>query len=85
MYHMFNVSLGLHCNPQLQRPHRLLQRAICLELHGRMTISACADFAQAMQWLTLRCWGLAPVALRGHGGEVSVNTLCPASHVDGLP
>ena len=30
-------------------------------------------------------WGLAPVALRGHGGEVWVNTLCPASHVDGLP
>jgi hypothetical protein len=32
-----------------------------------------------------RCWGLAPVALRGHDGEVSVNTLRPASHVDGLP
>ena len=30
-------------------------------------------------------WGLAPVALRGLGGEVLVNTLCPASHVDGLP
>ena len=29
--------------------------------------------------------GLAPVALRGHDGEVSVNTLSPASHVDGLP
>ena len=77
---MFNNGLGLHCNPQLQQLHRLLHKLPC-----RIPISACAGFAQAMQWLTVRCWGLAPVALRGHGGEVSVNTLCPASHVDGLP
>ena len=47
--------------------------------------SACARLLIAFSWLHLRCWGLAPVALRGHGGEVLVNTLCPASHVDGLP
>ena len=44
--------------------------------------SACARLLIAISWLHLRCLGL---ALRGHGGEVSVNTLCPASHVDGLP
>ena len=53
--------------------------------HGRWPTSARADIAQTILWLIIRRWGLAPVALRGLGGEVSVNTLCPASHVDGLP
>ena len=47
--------------------------------------SAHIELKQSLCWLTFHRWGLAPVALRGHGGEVSVNTLCPASHVDGLP
>ena len=47
--------------------------------------SAYARLLIAFSWLHLSCWGLAPVALLGHGGEVLVNTLCPASHVDGLP
>ena len=47
--------------------------------------SARAQLGIAFSGHHLHCWGLAPVALRGHGGEVSVNTLCPASHVDGLP
>ena len=58
--------------------------------------SAHIELEQGRSWLSFYRWGLcfydlsvmqvaAPVALRGHGGEVLVNTLCPASHVDGLP
>ena len=47
--------------------------------------SACRRSLSSIRRISKRCWGLAPVALRGRGGEVSVNTLCPASHVDGLP